>query len=144
MWTVASGSEAGYRVREKLANLPAQSDAVGRTSAVTGQVRVEADGAGFVASDGRFEADLTKLTSDESRRDNRIRTQGLESSRFPTATFVISEPVRLSDQPPVGEAVKVSAVGDLTLHGVTRQVTIPADARLTGARSRWSGRSAFR
>ena len=36
-WTIAGG-EAGYRVREKLANLPAQSDAVGRTSAITGQV----------------------------------------------------------------------------------------------------------
>ena len=35
-WTIASGSEAGYRVREQLANLPAESDAVGRTDAVTG------------------------------------------------------------------------------------------------------------
>src|SRR3989442_911365 len=34
-WTVASGSEAGYRVREKLGFLPAQSDAVGRTSDTT-------------------------------------------------------------------------------------------------------------
>ena len=35
-WTVTDGSEAGYRVREQLANLPAESDAVGRTSDVTG------------------------------------------------------------------------------------------------------------
>ena len=28
-WNVASGSQAGYRVREQLANLPAESDAVG-------------------------------------------------------------------------------------------------------------------
>src|SRR5208282_3431656 len=28
-WTIASGSQAGYRVREKLAFLPAESDAVG-------------------------------------------------------------------------------------------------------------------
>src|SRR5688500_11585409 len=40
-WTVAAGSEAGYRVREKLANLPAQSDAVGRTSDVTGTVVID-------------------------------------------------------------------------------------------------------
>src|ERR1700676_2527164 len=36
-WSVATGSQAGYRVREKLAFLPAQSDAVGRTSSVTGE-----------------------------------------------------------------------------------------------------------
>ena len=38
-WTVVEGSEAGYRVREQLANLPAESDAVGRTSSVSGPSR---------------------------------------------------------------------------------------------------------
>jgi len=35
-WSVASGSQVGYRVREQLAFLAAESDAVGRTSQVTG------------------------------------------------------------------------------------------------------------
>src|ERR1700682_4024959 len=35
-WTVTSGSQGGYRVHEKLASLSAPSDAVGRTSAITG------------------------------------------------------------------------------------------------------------
>src|SRR3984893_10361578 len=35
-WTVGSGSVAGYRVREQLASFAAPSDAVGRTSAITG------------------------------------------------------------------------------------------------------------
>src|SRR3984893_7131241 len=35
-WTVDSGSIAGYRVREQLASFAAPSDAVGRTSAITG------------------------------------------------------------------------------------------------------------
>src|SRR5205807_9058153 len=39
-WTVTSGSQAGYRVREQLASLPAPSDAVGRTSSITGSVTV--------------------------------------------------------------------------------------------------------
>ena len=38
-WNVAPGSVAGYRVREKLAALPATSDAVGRTESVTGTRR---------------------------------------------------------------------------------------------------------
>ena len=40
-WTVATGTEAGYRVRERLANLDAESDAVGRTKDVTGSISYE-------------------------------------------------------------------------------------------------------
>jgi len=43
-WTVASGSLAGYRVREQLANLPAESDAVGRTDQVTGTITLAGSG----------------------------------------------------------------------------------------------------
>src|SRR5260370_24622644 len=42
-WTVASGSVAGYRVREQLASFAAPSDAVGRTSAITGTLPVTQD-----------------------------------------------------------------------------------------------------
>ena len=142
-WRVASGSEAGYRVREKVVRLPAQSDAVGRTPAVTGSFRLERQGNGFTATAARFEADLTKLTSDETRRDNRIRTQGLESNRFPTATFVSSAPITLPADAVTGRAVKVSAEGDLTLHGVTKRVTIPIEGRLTGGRIELAGSHRF-
>lgn len=142
-WRAAAGSEAGYRVREKLAALPAKSDAVGRTPAVTGTVRVENDGGSLVATDARFEADLTRLTSDESRRDNRIRTDGLETNRFPRATFVSTSPITLPAETTAGQAVKVSAVGDLTLHGVTKRVTIPLDVRYTGGRGELVGSLSF-
>jgi len=142
-WRAATGSEAGYRVREKLAALPAKSDAVGRTPAVTGTVTVERAGESLVATDARFEADLTKLTSDESRRDNRIRTDGLQTNRFPRATFVSTAPITLPPGTATGEAVKVEAEGDLTLHGVTKRVTIPLDVRYTGGRGELAGSLSF-
>jgi polyisoprenoid-binding protein YceI len=129
-WSAAAGSEAGYRVREKLADLPAQSDAVGRTTAVTGGMTVDSNGDRLVAHDVRVEVDLTKLQSDRSRRDNRIRTQGLESDRFPTATFVSAGDVAVPTDAASGKAFTVDVVGDLTLHGVTRQVTIPVQGRV--------------
>ncbi len=132
-WSVADGSQVGYRVREKLARLPAQSDAVGRTSAVTGQARIEAAGGGVTVTEARFEADVTRLESDEARRDNALRTRGLETSRFPTASFVTAEPIRVPSPPP-GQRIQVSAVGDLTIHGVTRRVTLPLQAQLSGGR----------
>jgi polyisoprenoid-binding protein YceI len=125
-WTVASGSEAGYRVREKLANLPAQSDAVGRTSAVTGTVVI--DGTSVTAAS--FSVDVTTLESDEARRDNRIRTSGLETDTFPTSTFELGSPIDLGADP--GATVSVAAEGDLAIHGVTRRVTIPIEAARRG------------
>jgi polyisoprenoid-binding protein YceI len=83
-----------------------------------------------VAHDVRVEVDLTKLQSDRSRRDNRIRTQGLESDRFPTATFVSTGDVAVPADAASGKAFTVDVVGDLTLHGVTKRVTIPVQGRV--------------
>lgn len=124
-WVVSEGSEAGYRVREKLARLPAQSDAVGRTTSVTGGMSVAARDSGFVARDLRIEVDLTQLKSDEDRRDRRIRTQGLESNRFPKATFVSAGDISVPAAAANGQAFNVDVEGDLTLHGVTKRVKIP-------------------
>src|SRR5207245_1478970 len=88
-WTVTSGSQAGYRVREQLASLPAPSDAVGRTSAVTGTMTLAQSASGYTVTTASFTVDVSKLTSDQSRRDQRIHSQGLESDRFPTASFGI-------------------------------------------------------
>jgi polyisoprenoid-binding protein YceI len=128
-WTVQdSGSFVGYRVREKFADLPAPSDAVGRTSAVTGQLVV--DGLSVTAVD--VKADLRQLRSDKEMRDQRIRTDGLESDSFPTAEFALTEPLVFASQPAEGETVKRDAKGTLTLHGVTKEVAIPLQARWTG------------
>ena len=142
-WRVAGGSTAGYRVREKLAALPAKSDAVGRSTAVTGTVKVDGSGTALTASEARFEVDLTKLTSDESRRDNRIRTDGLQTNQFPKATFVSTKPIPLPAETASGQAVKATAEGDLTIHGVTKRVTIPLDVRVTDGRGELVGSLGF-
>src|SRR5262245_22662940 len=43
-WTIADGSVVGYRVREQLGGVSALSDAVGRTSAISGSATLEASG----------------------------------------------------------------------------------------------------
>jgi polyisoprenoid-binding protein YceI len=128
-WTLdPDASFVGYRVREQLATLPAPSDAVGRTDAVTGTLAI--DGLQITAVD--VTADLTQLTSDEARRDDRIRSSGLETDAFPEATFALTEPIAFDTEPADGETVEVTATGHLTLHGVTRPVAIPIQARRTG------------
>jgi polyisoprenoid-binding protein YceI len=129
-WTVAEGSQAGYRVREQLASLSAESDAVGRTSEITGSITVESDGTTTTLTEGSLAVDTTTLASDEDRRDNRLRTEGLQTDSFPTATFALTEPVEVPAAAVSGTATDLTLVGDLTLHGVTNSVSIPAQAQL--------------
>jgi len=132
-WTPGDGSVAGYRVREKLTMLPAPSDAVGRTSELTGTVEIDDDESSILALAGSvIEVDLTTLESDESRRDDRIRTSGLETDTYPTTSFELMDDIVVPEVIREGSTVNVDARGDLTLHGVTRSVTIPLQIRLSG------------
>lgn len=142
-WVVAADLVAGYRVREQLASLDAESDAVGRTSAITGQAMIASQGAGLVVSDATFSVDLTQLQSDESRRDGQLSRQGIETAQFPTATFKLTQPVTLPADAPSGAVVKVTLTGDLTLHGVTKQVSIPVQAQLQGSQIQVVGSYTF-
>jgi polyisoprenoid-binding protein YceI len=142
-WTVASGSQAGYRVRETLASLSAPSDAVGRTTAVTGTLTVTQAASGYSVTAADVSVDVSKLTSDQSRRDQRIHSQGLESDRYPTATFKLTSPIALAADATSGQTIHVSAIGDLTIHGVTKSVTIPIDAQLTGSKIELVGSITF-
>src|SRR5438270_6270347 len=81
-WTVGSGSQAGYRVREQLASLPAPSDAVGRTSSITGSVTVTQSGSSYTVAAASLTVNVNTLTSDRPMRDQRIRQMGLESNRY--------------------------------------------------------------
>src|SRR2546421_1850138 len=113
-WTVGSGSQAGYRVREKLASLSAPSDAVGRTTAVTGTLTLTQATSGYSVTAADFRADVSKLSSDQSRRGQRIHSQALQNHRDPTAAFKLTSPITLTVGAPRGQAVRVSATGDRT------------------------------
>lgn len=142
-WSVQNGSEAGYRVREKLARLPAPTDAVGKTTAVNGTVTIEGTGGKYSLRDVSLVADLTRLRSDSARRDNALRTRGLQTEAFPTATFTSSGPVPLPGDAGSGSPVTFTLPGSLSIHGVTRQVSIPIRAQLTSGRVEVAGSSTF-
>jgi polyisoprenoid-binding protein YceI len=115
----------GYRVNEELAGVGAKT-AFGRTPDVTGSLTI----AGTTATKAKFEANLATLQSDESQRDNSIRRQSIETDTFPTATFELTKPIDFGSVPADGATKSVDAVGDLTLHGVKKSVTMPLDAKL--------------
>jgi polyisoprenoid-binding protein YceI len=120
----ATGTFAGFRIQEELASI-GSATAVGRTGGVSGTMTID----GTTVTDATFEVDLTSITTNEQRRDDRVQ-EALETSQFPTATFTLTEPIELGDGADGGEPVQVTAVGDLTIHGVTKSIEMPIEAQL--------------
>jgi polyisoprenoid-binding protein YceI len=123
-FTDFSGTFVGYRVQEELATIGANT-AVGRTPDVSGSLTLQ----GSRISDATITADLTSLKSDDDRRDGQLSRQGLQTSQFPQATFKLSSPIDLGGVPADGQTVKATAKGQLTLHGVAKEVEIPVSAK---------------
>jgi polyisoprenoid-binding protein YceI len=130
-WQIASGSEAGYRVREKLAFLPAESDAVGRTSQMSGHATFAQSGEVVRITAASFTVDVATLKSDRSMRDEKIHEIGLESSRYPNATFALSSPVVLPAQALTGKVVHVHVTGIFNIHGTSKTETLPLELSLS-------------
>lgn len=120
----ASSSFVGFRVAEELASIGA-TEAVGRTPEVAGTIEIE----GTMLVSATIEADFTAIVSNDDRRDNKIQG-ALQTSQFPTATFVLTEPADFGAVPGNGEKVSVTAQGDLTVHGITNSIEMPLEAQL--------------
>lgn len=127
----AEASEARFRARETLVGQPLPSEAVGRTSALSGAIAVDAEGF-HIQPGSRVAVDLRELRSDQSRRDNYIKRNTLETDRFPTAEFVPTEVRGLAGPLPSAGEVTFQLAGELTVHGVTRPVVWDVRARLDG------------
>lgn len=122
----STGTFVGFRVDEELQGI-GSATAVGRTPEITGTLVID----GTTVTDVTIEADMTAITTNEDRRDDKVQT-ALETGEFPTATFVLTEPIELGDTGAAGETVSVQAIGELTIHGVTTPVTIPLEAQIVG------------
>ena len=123
--TNTTGTFVGFRVGEELANVGV-TEAVGRTPGVTGSLAI----ADTTLESATIEADLTQIVSDRPRRDDRIQ-DALGTAANPTGTFELTEPLdvgALLD----GETVAVTAIGELTVNGVTNPVEVPLEVAMTG------------
>jgi polyisoprenoid-binding protein YceI len=122
-----SSSWVGYRVDETLAGNKANT-AVGRTPDVAGTLVLS----GTQLSSVEVTANLQVLKSDDDRRDGQLRRQAIQTEQFPEATFTLTAPVELGTMPQDGQTISATATGELTLHGVTKTVQVPIEARLSG------------
>lgn len=118
-------------MREQLAGVSFPSDAVGCTGSVSGQLVLQPSGE-LVATASRVTVDLRDLKSDDGRRDNFIKSNTMQTSSFPLATF---NPVRAAGLPsplPASGSASFTLTGQMTAHGVTRESTWDVTAKRDG------------
>jgi polyisoprenoid-binding protein YceI len=130
-------------VREQLARVEFPSDAIGRTTALTGTLVLEPNGT-IVREESRFTVDLTTLKSNSDRRDNYIHRRTLETETHPSAVFVPTAFVGMPDTLPATGDLVLQLTGDLTIHGVTKPVTWTVTARAENGTYRGSATTGFR
>lgn len=124
-WTVVAGSSAGYRVHEVLNG--ADVTVAGTTDQVTGTVVI----AGGDLAEADVTVDVASIATDQSRRDSYFRGTVMDVDANPTATFSVTQ---VADLPELtGTPVTVPVTGELTLHGVTRQVQTDVSVVRTAA-----------
>lgn len=115
---------AGFRVNEVLDAI-GETVAVGRTPNVAGTLEIN----GTTLDVVDIAVDLTTIVSDRSRREDAIQ-EALNTQSNPDATFVLTEPIDLGSDAETGSTVSADAIGDLTINGITKSVTIPIEAKL--------------
>ena len=120
-------SFAGFRVNEVLGGGIGDFTAVGRTADVSGSIEIT-DTALVAAT---VEVTMATLRTDNGSRDSQVR-RALNTNDFPLAVFTLIEPVALTAGMADGEAYSGSAVGDLTIKGVTNRATFDLQAQLVG------------
>ena len=126
-----SGNEVRYRVREQLVGLDLPNDAVGRTSAITGGISLDASGQ-VIASESEFVIAVSGLTSDKERRDGYLRRRTLATDSNPTVVLRPTAIRGLSLPLPTAGTKTFELVGDLTIRGVTRPTTWRVNATFAG------------
>lgn len=104
---------------------------VGKTADITGTLNLNLQN--LAESPGaEFSVLLETIDTGISMRNQHMRENHLHTAKFPKASFKLrsfsdlSEPVLAAD----GNAVKATANGDFTIHGVTKAYAIPVEMRL--------------
>jgi len=132
-WRPTPASVVGYRIKETLFGQSAE--AAGRTNAVTGSMNI--DGASVSAVN--LVVDMKTVKSDRSQRDGQFQGRIMNTAKFPTATFKLTQPLVLSNVPTDNSVVDASATGDLTMHGVANKVTFTLKAQRDGTNLKVNG-----
>lgn len=122
----ANSTSAGFTFNEVLPG--ERKTTSGSTQGVTGTVTI-AEG---TLTAGEITVDLTNLRTDSDVRDNNVRRKILHTDQYPEATFVLTEPVDVSNVPGDGSVVPVNVTGELTIKETTKTISPQLEVARSG------------
>ncbi len=132
-YTIVPGeTQVTYEVQETLFNQNNKlNTAIGVTNQATGDIYGnKADPS--QSKIGTITVDISQFKSDRTMRDNFIRRNFLESSKYPLATFVPTSIDGMPESYQEGQSYSFKVTGNLTAHNVTKPVTFDVTASLSG------------
>ena len=130
-YTLAAGETTlSYSVGETFINQNNKfATAVGVTGSVAGTITLDTANPQSAAL-STITADVVEFTSDSNRRDNTIRDRFLESTKFPTVTFVPTAITGLPESYAPGDTITFQVTGDTTIRETTLPLTFDVSAKL--------------
>jgi polyisoprenoid-binding protein YceI len=136
---IEDGSSATYRVTEQFVGVAFTNEAVGTTNIVAGTLTIKPDG--LVSPGSKLKVDLRGLKSDQDMRDGAVQNRVLETAKYPYAEFVATKVEGLDKLIPSAGQTGVALTGDLTIHGVTKEVTFQGIATFNQRNNTVAGRA---
>jgi polyisoprenoid-binding protein YceI len=124
------GNEARYRVFEELASI-GHNEVIGKTRDVKGKLVVDANGA-VIKDSSKIIVNAQALQTDSKRRDEKLKTQTLETDKFPQVTLVPVSFEGFNGDIPAGQEKTFTMMGDLTIRNVTKPTKWDVVARRQG------------
>jgi len=125
-WQVTGGSVAGFRVRETVIGF--SNDLTGRTSDVAGTLALT----GTQVTRAVFRVNLDAIAVNGKTRQPQL-VRSLAMATDPDATVTLTQPLPLSPAFSTGAVVSLTTPATLTLHGITRPVTVTLSAQRNGS-----------
>ncbi len=126
-------SSASYTAHFRAEGQPVPGTVTGVTGDVSGGFVVTSDPASDANPTIRslmIVVDLRTLDSGSAERDDHVRNDTFEVSKYPFATFVVHDSPILTGNYTQGQTIHFNLTGDLLLHGVTRPVTFDVQGKL--------------
>jgi polyisoprenoid-binding protein YceI len=136
---LTDGSSASYRVTEQFVGVSFTNEAVGTSTLASGTITIKADGT--ISPGSKLTIDLRGLKSDQDQRDGFIQNRTLETAKFPTAEFVPTKVSGLDKMIPSTGQAGIALTGNLTIHGVTKEVTFQGIATFNPRDNTIAGRA---
>ncbi|MGQ9813903.1 MAG: YceI family protein [Candidatus Roseilinea sp.] len=130
---VPEESRASYAVDETFLNQNNRlATAIGVTTIISGEIALDVQ-APANTTISEITVDISALKSDSDRRDSAIRSNWLESAKYPIARFVPTAYEALPNTYEIGQELIFKITGDMTVRETTIPVTWEVKARYDGS-----------